>query len=236
MPARLTSLNPAVGHIALPFSLAAFAAIRLEAPILRKSLGRAPYIRVMATSESDHQAQNSQFAHYGMFYLTDVNPREEVILSETLLSTVSGYYSKQFMGVAQQTAQQEALTDANLPLAAGFATTTSSSRPDLARPAATSSTTAASTRPTIVQSAEKPTIVVKQARRKAAFKISDVIDPVIVKAVIVFAMAMGIVFGLLRLASQIDPSFYQNHGKQYSDFFIRMTDPDTKDGSDPNTP
>ncbi|MCX7315555.1 MAG: hypothetical protein NTZ22_01610, partial [Hyphomicrobiales bacterium] len=46
VPARLRGLNPTVGEIALPFSMGAFTLARLEAPILRKALGRDPYIKI----------------------------------------------------------------------------------------------------------------------------------------------------------------------------------------------
>jgi hypothetical protein len=226
MPARLTSLNPTVGQISLPFSVSAFAAVRLEAPILRKSLGRAPYVRILGNTVNAAKTSTSQFVHHGSFYLADVTPREEVILSEALLAMVDQYYKKHFLETALSIDLANSAKE-SLSQAAGFASETVAGEIPDARGANAEATLPRPARPTVKPRRAVP--VQKSARYAPAFKLSDYVDTVVLKAILVFAFAMAVVLGLLSLASRIDPSFYKDHGRQYSDFFLRMTDPEFRE-------
>lgn len=232
MPARLTALNPAVGQISLPFSVAAFASIRLEAPILRKSLGRASYIRVLSNTEVASKTTPSQFAHHGSFYLADVTPAESAILSQVLLTMTNNYYQKQFIESSIQLEMLK-ITQNELQQAAGF--TSSAGITDTAGdPGRFTTEEKISSAQQKITAQPKP--FHKSARYAQPFKISDYLDPVLAKAVLVFIIAMSIVLGLLSLASKIDPSFYKDHGRQYSDFFLRMSDPEFREKNPPKPP
>ena len=58
-------------------------------------------------------------------------------------------------------------------------------------------------------------------------------DPILVKAFIVFIVAIGIMMMVLNVAMNIDDSFYRDHGREYSDFFQRMTNPEFRKNNPP---
>ncbi len=228
MQARLTSLNPAVGKVSLPFSVSLYTSIRLEAPILRKSLGRAPYIKITEIFETASTHHPAQFVHHGSFYLADVTPSEQALLSEVLLAMAGNYYQKQFVEGALL-AEQMKVEKLPLAQAVGFnGVTEAPTQPKDQFGTTIQSDTINPVRTNKIpgDSPGVPPIVInKSAQFKPTFNIRDYVDPVIIRALLVFLVAMSIVFALLNMAMRIDPSYYQDHGKQYSDFFRRMSDP-----------
>lgn len=226
-PARLTSLNPMVGKISLPYSLGAYASARLEAPILRKALGRDPYIKITETHETTADNHAGQFLHHGKFYLADVDPAEQIRLSEVLMSMMTVYYQNQFIKETQvntalnsETSDISNVTAVQGTLALKESYPAASSRQESSIPSmANASPAQSSTR------ADKITVVKKAVKLQTSFSWRRYIDVTILKAIVLFLVAMAITGALLNAAMNIDQSFYEDHGRQYSDFFRRMSDP-----------
>lgn len=96
VPARLVSLNASVGEIALPFSIGVFTLAKLEAPLLRKALGRDPYIKITDSNERSSDVNITQFNQHSHFYLADTTQAEQVTLAGVLINMLAEYYKKYF--------------------------------------------------------------------------------------------------------------------------------------------
>ena len=252
VPARLTSLNPSSGEISLPYSLGAFAMARLEAPILRRALGRDPYIKITDMVERTSSLQASQFTHHAHFYLADVESREQVTLCNVLVTMLSDYYQKQFV------AAKKAIATANVSLVQASAATVirlnavgstavSTSAPltagNLALKEPQNPPPPPAPRPEVVKQEQitdqevslTPETLNTKLRRGVfqheiefdfSFNWRKHVDITVLKAVGAFFIAAGIMAFIISLAMNIDESYYKEHGREYSDFFIRMTDPE----------
>jgi len=78
-PARLQCLHPMAAQVAMPFPVSTFALVRLESPLLRRILGRHPYLKLTATYPGTHPAAGA-FVHLADGYLADVDPSERQAL------------------------------------------------------------------------------------------------------------------------------------------------------------
>lgn len=105
VPARLLSLNASSGKISLPFSIGVFTLAQLEAPLLRKALGRDPYVKITATAENTSLLNATQFNQDVHFYFADVNQNEKNHLANILVTMLSDYYKKYFPSGSTQTIQ-----------------------------------------------------------------------------------------------------------------------------------
>ncbi len=219
VPARLVSLNPLVGEISLPYSMGSFSLAKLEAPILRRSLGRDPYIKITNTSEIRSSLHASQFSHHAHFYLADVDRDEQLKLANNLILMISDYYQKQFTATSLNIAVTDpsaSVATMSAPEIAKLAPIKLKDEPTLEPPFAADIFTPKKRRPDIKKQADQDFFV--SWRRH--------IDPTILKALGVFIIALGIMALILNIAMNVDESFYKDHGRQYSDFFQRMTNPE----------
>jgi hypothetical protein len=96
VPARLVSLNASVGEIALPFSIGVFTLAKLEAPLLRKALGRDPFIKITDSTERASDFNITQFNQHCHFYLADTTQSEQITLAGVLVNMLAEYYKKYF--------------------------------------------------------------------------------------------------------------------------------------------
>ena len=265
VPARLTSLNPMVGAISLPYSMGAFTLARLEAPILNKAFGRHPQIKITDMVERASSVHVSEFTYHGHFYLADVTQEEQMKLSTVLLTMIQDYYQKMFVpdsNTAHQTAQattiQIAAGQNHLPgQATHVALAAGAINGNLALkqpPLPPQFQQRAPQGPKLVDeniSLEPETINTKIRREIfkdevhidfALSKWGKLVDWTLVKAVSLFLIAIAIMGFILVKATGIDESYYKDHGKEYSDFFLRMSNPslrksqnsDSNDGEKPS--
>ena len=87
-PARLVRVHPLAAKVALPFPVGTFALARLESPLLRKMLGRNPWLKITTTYQDTHP-DAPPFVHLADGYLADVSPAERRVLATSLGSLVS---------------------------------------------------------------------------------------------------------------------------------------------------
>jgi hypothetical protein len=219
LPARLVSLNPLVGEISLPYSMGSFSLVKLEAPILRQALGRDPYIKITNTSEIRSSLQASQFTHHAHFYLADVDRDEQLKLVNNLVLMISDYYQKQFAAAPLNHALSEpevsgpTISEHDIAKSAGI----NFKDTPTVEPVFTDDASYTKTRRREIKSQRDIDIFGTLRRR---------IDPTIVKAICVFIIAIGIMALVLNVAMNVDESFYKDHGREYSNFFQRMTNPE----------
>ncbi len=230
--ARLQSISPKTGAVALPFSVGAFALARIESPLIRKAVGRDPYIKFTHESEGRH---NPQFSYYAEFFLADIDQEERRKISHTLMNAVGDYYSKYYgyadhlppapvqnhfkivQNIAPQPVAIEPLpSEQPEESIAEIKIDEKSSEPESLSP----DTVNTKLRNGIL----RPEIEIN-------FDIKKYIDPVIVKALAVFLLAITIMVLLLYAATNIDQDSYKDHGKEYGEFFKRMKDPNYKKSS-----
>jgi hypothetical protein len=238
VPTRLTSLNPSVGEISLPYSMGSFSLVKLEAPILRRSLGRDPYIKITNTTEVTSTLHATQFNHHAHFYLADVDREEQAKLSNNLMLMVENYYQKEFSTTTPSTiTNQQTTTPIAIPTT--LPTTTPPSLPSTSANVNSSDQLSTRTSEDLTDPAidldDSPKRNWPRTTRKLIQSKSSLdrrfdwpknIDPTIVKAALVFVIAIGVMMIVLSFAMNVDESFYKDHGRQYSDFFQRMTNPE----------
>ena len=236
VPARLISLNPLVGEISLPYSMGNFTMAKLEAPILRKALGRDPYIKITDTSEAASSLQANQFTHHANFYLADVDCQEQVLLTNTLTTMLNNYYQKQFVAPSQSAAINRTVIPISAASISTMITTRSAPLVSLGNLAAKEPLIAATKdSPDGPQISLAPETIHTKLRREffkpeieldLSFDWRKKIDMTIVKAIGLFAVAIGITALIISMAVNIDESYYKEHGREYSNFFQRMTNPE----------
>jgi hypothetical protein len=205
VPARLQSISPAIGNIAVPFSLGNFALCRMEASIVRKALKRDPYIKIVESYDLHAPLGSGQFGTTCEFYLADVSQNERQKLGHAILEATSQYYSQQFQVV--KLASVIALQ----------ATGTETAKP------------AVEEKPVELETFEpKPEfeidLIAVTKRALKAFDIRDYISVEILKGFGIWIVGLMALIYFLWRAANVDPSTYEHHGKQYGDFFQRMRD------------
>jgi hypothetical protein len=231
VPARLLSLNPKVGVISLPYSMGPFSLLKLEAPILRRAFSRDPYIKITNTIEMTSALPTNRFNHHAHFYLADVDRTEQSKLGASLAYMLNDYYHKQFSTNPGALPAQIAT-----PIPAGTQSQTSSQ--------ASKSTEVEPLNQEI--NAHQKLIMrdlgaasPRLPKMRTKFSLANLanwrvtFDPILVKAFIVFIVAIGIMMMVLNVAMNIDDSFYRDHGREYSDFFQRMTNPEFRKNNPP---
>lgn len=87
-PARVTRLHPTAIQVAMPFAVGNFALGRVEAPALRKLIGRNPCVKITATYQDTHpEAQG--FVYLADAALADLTSDEQKRLGEGLMRFVA---------------------------------------------------------------------------------------------------------------------------------------------------
>lgn len=217
--ARLQSISPKNGSIALPFPVGTFALARIESPLLRRSLGRDPYIKITQGSEARNQLQNPKFSHSADFFLADVDQDGQRRVAQTIVQIVSEFYSKRY-GYTPVSAA--GISHVFLKPVAPPATPQAAA-PET--PAVVEDDIRTQEAVSIQPEPLKDDGDEKQRALELNFSIRKYVDPVVAKALGVFALAILIMCLLLYAATNIDQSSYKDHGKEYGEFFKKMKDP-----------
>jgi hypothetical protein len=87
-PARLMHIHPHAAGIALPHLVGDFALCRLDSPLLRRILGRNPYIK-FTEIYADGRSHRGDFPHLADGYLADLNQNDRQALSQGLIALLS---------------------------------------------------------------------------------------------------------------------------------------------------
>ncbi len=87
-PARLHRLHPLAAKIALPFPIGNFALCRLDSPLLRRMIGRHPYVKLTATYHDTHP-EAPPFVHVADCYFADVDQVERKAIVHSLTKIVT---------------------------------------------------------------------------------------------------------------------------------------------------
>lgn len=231
--ARLLEVNPKSGTLSLPFSIGPFGLARLDSPVFKKSIGRNVYIKITNVAESQFAVSNPQYTHSAEFIASDVTKDESKRLSHTLLATAADYYAKIF-GSERRIAPHE-----NAAVHAPIVSPTANVNPP---PTIVSAPSVYSTHIRVEPSLKEPTVEYlkptppykKPGRRElpvdrsnsVTFDLGRHFDPVIVKALGVFTVAALVMVLIIYAATRVDENSYKDHGKEYTEFFKRMKDPD----------
>ena len=85
--ARLTRIHPVAVQVSLPFPIGQFALCRIESPILRKTLGRNPYLKFTAAYQ-DFKPDGGPFKYLADGYLADLNTSDRQKIGQTLTNIV----------------------------------------------------------------------------------------------------------------------------------------------------
>jgi hypothetical protein len=205
--ARLHSVNPKSGTLTLPFAIGNFAVARLESPLFSKGLARDVYIKVIGTGQSQRHELNPQFPIAAEFLLSDMTEVEAQALSRTLLATAVEYYNRQFNSERQLLAHSEA---------PAVTTVAPGNQDENAKEESTTS----------VPASEEPDKGKVYQLNQKSVSLMDQFDPIIVKAMGVFVIAAFVMGLIIYAATHVDESAYIDHGKEYTEFFKRMKDPD----------
>ncbi|MCX6119814.1 MAG: hypothetical protein NT027_19945 [Proteobacteria bacterium] len=208
--ARLLQINPKNGILSLPFSVGTFALVRLDSPLFKKSIGQDVYIKITNIAESQFAIKNPQYTHTAEFIVSDLDQLQRKKVAETLLATISEYYQKYFN------------SSKNLVIE-GTPEKTAESKPEI------NSELLPEILPVVGADTEsKSNSQEKQPDSEYAVNIDlkRHIDPVIVKALIVFALAGAVMIYIVYAASQVNEDTYKDHGKEYTELFKRMKDPE----------
>jgi len=106
-PARLKRIHPQAAQLALTFPISNFALCRIDSPLLRKMIGRHPYIKLTNTYQDTHPLA-SPFVHLVEGYLADLHPAEQAQVGQGLVRMIghsieqvsqsSGFISPQHSG------------------------------------------------------------------------------------------------------------------------------------------
>jgi hypothetical protein len=91
--ARLTRVHPHAAGVALPHIVGDFALCRLESPLLRKLLGRNPYMKFTATY-SDGRSDHGGFPYLADGYLADLDQGERQALSQGLVRLMTEHLAR----------------------------------------------------------------------------------------------------------------------------------------------
>ena len=224
--ARLQSISPKNGSIALPFPVGTFALARIESPLLRKSLGRDPYIKITQGSEARNQLQNPKFSHSADFFLADVDQEGQRRISQTLVQIIADFYGKRYGYTPVSTAVSNVFVKPQAAAAAAVAIPAPivTQLPEEVEGDDAQEPVSIQPEP-LDEEDDKPRGSIFPRDIVFEFNLKKYIDPVIAKAVGVFALAIVIMCLLLYAATNIDESSYKDHGKEYGEFFKKMKDP-----------
>lgn len=88
IPARLTRIHPLAAQLSLPFPVTSFALCRIDSPLLRKLVGRSPYLKVTATYADTHPEAGA-FPHIVEGYLADLGIDERRAVAGGLTKVLS---------------------------------------------------------------------------------------------------------------------------------------------------
>lgn len=83
VPARLTRIHPMAIQLALPYPSSNFGLVRVESPLLQKTIGRSPYVKITATYPDGHP-QAAPFGHIIEGYLADCSVEERGAIGNQL--------------------------------------------------------------------------------------------------------------------------------------------------------
>lgn len=222
--ARLQSISPKNGSIALPFPVGTFALARIESPLLRRSLGRDPYIKITQGSEARHQLQNPKFSHSADFYLADVDQEGQRRISQTLVQILSDFYNKRYGYTPVSPGTSHILLKPVVPVAVPPAATVAAEGA-MDNDIRTQDAVSIQPEPLKDDDDDKQRGGVLSQGIEFDFSLKKYVDPVVAKALGVFALAILIMCLLLYAATNIDQSSYKDHGKEYGEFFKKMKDP-----------
>ena len=87
-PVRLHRIHSQTVQIAMPYLIGNFALGRLETPLLNKTIGRSPFIKVTATYEDTHPGA-APFTHLAEGYFADLSVTEQRTLAGALVQLVT---------------------------------------------------------------------------------------------------------------------------------------------------
>ena len=87
-PVRLHRIHSQAVQVAMPYIIGNFALARLETPLLNKTIGRSPFIKVTATYEDTHPGA-APFTHLAEGYFADLSINEQRTLAGALVQLVT---------------------------------------------------------------------------------------------------------------------------------------------------
>ena len=90
MSGRLKQLHPKQVQLALPHKVGNFALARLDAPFIRKRLGRNVYLKIQRTFQNAHPSADS-FLHHVGGSLTDLSKSERIAMTNATLEMIRRY-------------------------------------------------------------------------------------------------------------------------------------------------
>jgi hypothetical protein len=243
--AELKLISPRFGALALSSPMSNFALVKLDAPIIQKSIGREVYIKIIQSFESRHLTHRADFSYICDFMLNDLSQQETTKLSQQIIQFIAYYYQefntrlglfngpqKRFQSIqdpsgalfhgAENKSNNGTLTGTAGDIDQGQTQVELQNRTDLAPNE---------------NDRQKQDLVDEYPNHQttnsttgdkhppsAAFEWRAHVDPVIAKALGLFLVAAAIMGFILYAASNVEKPASGELGKVYSDFFIRMRD------------
>lgn len=93
IPARLMQLHPKVAHFTIPYKVEKFGLARLESPVIRKLIGKNPWVKITETYRN-HREHAAPFVYSSESFIADINRNEKTILAEGLSGIIQGHFDK----------------------------------------------------------------------------------------------------------------------------------------------
>lgn len=251
--ARIRSLSPKGGSLALPFSIGKFTLARVESPLIKRAIGRTAFLKITSFQELPSTALQPQMIHESSFRFSDLDQEDTKKMALTLLSTATEFFVKQH-GISAtlslgSTSSASALNQTTLsPVVNSMSVSPLSSPgshqismidpideqlilPDWRQEDQDEAAKETRKNPSLPDQNDnlndpKANTHSPERVRKKSRQLSDYFDPVLAKAIGLFIVAAIIMGFIIHAASNVDESFYKDNGKVYSEFFKRMRDPD----------
>jgi hypothetical protein len=95
--ARLTKIHPVAVQVSLPFPVGQFALCKIESPLLRKTLGRDPYMKFTSTYQ-DLRPDSAPYNHLADGYLADLPTEDRKKMGEIISKVVTDQMNRFYVG------------------------------------------------------------------------------------------------------------------------------------------
>ncbi|MEZ4741311.1 MAG: hypothetical protein R3B45_02505 [Bdellovibrionota bacterium] len=93
IPARLTQIHPKVVSVKIPFDIGCFGMIKLLSPVMKKVLGRDPWVKITATTKT-YQEESAPFIFDSEGFLADVDANDLGRMAKEITNIVQSHFAK----------------------------------------------------------------------------------------------------------------------------------------------
>jgi hypothetical protein len=232
LSARLRTLSSNGGSLGLPISLGEFTLARVSSPLLKKALGRDLYIKALYASDATNPLVPSQFGYTSEFKSLDITKHDEISLAtHALQNIIEHYYSKyghkmslNLLNPFKAPEQPAAMLAPAVALPQRLDKKSHPFDIDDDDDDTIKSTVDVPVEPRV----EKPLAESFEPRKFGGLRSrpQPSFDPIFIKAALLFLSAAALMGFVIYAAMHVDEDSYKDHGKEYSEFFKRMKDPD----------